>query len=207
MDASPNRCRSCAVVGNSGNLKGSLYGALIDTHDLIIRMNNAVIKDYEKDVGKRTSLHVMYPESAIDLDNTTHLVLFPFKTDDLRWLISAFTTGSIKHTYKTVKAKIKANKDLVMVLNPAFIKFVYDICLEKKGRYPSTGFLALMLSMQICDEVNVFGFGADKDGNWHHYWEPLRNKKFKTGLHSGVHEYNFLMQLFEKKKLHIFRGW
>lgn len=36
-DAGPGRCRTCAVVGNSGNLKGSHYGALIDAHDLVIR--------------------------------------------------------------------------------------------------------------------------------------------------------------------------
>lgn len=37
LDASPKRCRTCAVVGNSGNLKGSRYGHLIDLHDFVIR--------------------------------------------------------------------------------------------------------------------------------------------------------------------------
>ncbi|CAB1333234.1 unnamed protein product, partial [Coregonus sp. 'balchen'] len=84
MDAGPERCRTCAVVGNSGNLKGSHYGALIDS------------------------------KSAIDLDNTTTLVLFPFKTLDLQWLPGAITNGShITFSYAPLRAKIKANKDLV----------------------------------------------------------------------------------------------
>lgn len=37
MDGGPERCRTCSVVGNSGNLKGSRYGGLIDASDFIIR--------------------------------------------------------------------------------------------------------------------------------------------------------------------------
>ncbi|CAG5883776.1 unnamed protein product [Menidia menidia] len=40
MDAGPVRCRRCSVVGNSGNLKGSHYGRLIDSSDFIIRSVN-----------------------------------------------------------------------------------------------------------------------------------------------------------------------
>lgn len=56
-------------------------------------MNFAPTKGYEEDVGTKTTYHVMYPESAVDLDNSTHLVLLPFKILDLEWLIRAFTTG------------------------------------------------------------------------------------------------------------------
>uniref|UniRef100_A0A672RM42 CMP-N-acetylneuraminate-beta-galactosamide-alpha-2,3-sialyltransferase 1 n=1 Tax=Sinocyclocheilus grahami TaxID=75366 RepID=A0A672RM42_SINGR len=95
-DAGPSRCRTCAVVGNSGNLLGSYYGPVIDNHDFVFRMNKAPVQGYEKDVGSRTTHHIMYPESATHLDNNTHLVLLPFKTLDIQWVTSALTDGSIK---------------------------------------------------------------------------------------------------------------
>lgn len=33
----PGRCLRCAVVGNSGNLRGAGYGATIDGHNYIMR--------------------------------------------------------------------------------------------------------------------------------------------------------------------------
>uniref|UniRef100_A0A8C7W927 CMP-N-acetylneuraminate-beta-galactosamide-alpha-2,3-sialyltransferase 2 n=1 Tax=Oncorhynchus mykiss TaxID=8022 RepID=A0A8C7W927_ONCMY len=200
MDAGPERCRTCAVVGNSGNLKGSHYGALIDSNDVIIRMNMAPTFSYEEDVGSRTTHQVMYPESAIDLDNTTRFLLIPFKTLDLQWLPGAITNGSnITYSYLPLRPKIK-----VLVLNPAFMKYVHQVWLDYQGKYPSTGFMALILAIHICDEVNVYGFGKDKDGHWHHYWEASTNKWLKTGVHDGNYEYNVVMKLSEKFKLQIY---
>lgn len=51
---------------------------------------------YEQDVGSKTTHRIIYPESAMDMDNSTHMVLIPFKTVDLQWLISVFTTKHIK---------------------------------------------------------------------------------------------------------------
>ncbi|XP_026101118.1 CMP-N-acetylneuraminate-beta-galactosamide-alpha-2,3-sialyltransferase 2-like [Carassius auratus] len=180
-DAGPSRCRTCAVVGNSGKLLGSYYGPVIDHHDFVFRMNKATVQGYEKDVGSRTTHRVMYPESAIHLDNNTHLVLLPFKTIDIQWITSALTDGSIKRTRFKVIDKLQANKDKVMVMHPAFMHYVHNTWLHIKSRrsYPSTGFLVLIYALHICDEVNVFGFGADDKGTWHHYFEK-NTQVFKT---------------------------
>ncbi|XP_062265943.1 CMP-N-acetylneuraminate-beta-galactosamide-alpha-2,3-sialyltransferase 1 isoform X2 [Platichthys flesus] len=144
MDASPMRCRTCAVVGNSGNLIGSDYGDLIDSSKFVFR------------------------------------------------------------TYQSVPARIKANRDKVVIYNPTFFKYVYDNWLEGHGRYPSTGFLSLLLALHICDEVSVFGFGADQSGSWHHYWEDNHMKH--TGVHDGDYEHNLTSLLVENHKIKMFRG-
>uniref|UniRef100_A0A672GIJ0 CMP-N-acetylneuraminate-beta-galactosamide-alpha-2,3-sialyltransferase 1 n=1 Tax=Salarias fasciatus TaxID=181472 RepID=A0A672GIJ0_SALFA len=178
---SPGRCRTCAVVGNSGNLNGSHYGSLIDRNDVVIRMNQGPTEGYEDDVGSKTTHRVMYPHTAVKLDNSSRLVFFAYKI--------------IKHGSLFVN---------VMVLNPAFMKYVHEALLKRKGRYPSTGFITVALSLQICDEVNVFGFGADKQGNWNHYFEKLKNKRLRTGQHAGNQEYKVIEELHNKQKIQLF---
>ncbi|KAM4725049.1 LOW QUALITY PROTEIN: CMP-N-acetylneuraminate-beta-galactosamide-alpha-2,3-sialyltransferase 1-like [Anableps anableps] len=200
-----DRIRTCAVVGNSVNLRGSGYGHLIDSYETIIRMNRGPVKGFE-DIGSKTTHRVMYPESAMDLDNTTHLILFPFKINDIERVIKAFTTGFYGRSYRKVITKIKANKDLVMVVNPAFMKYVHEVWMKRRGTYPSTGFTTLILALHICDEVHVFRFGADSNGNWSHYFEVLKNKNYRTGLHSGTNEYSVLKQLASEKTIKLYKG-
>ncbi|KAM9497008.1 CMP-N-acetylneuraminate-beta-galactosamide-alpha-2,3-sialyltransferase 2-like [Clarias gariepinus] len=206
-DAGPDRCRTCAVVGNSDNLIGSHYGHLIDAHDFIFRMNQGPTVGYERDVGLKTTHRAIYPESAMDLDNSTHLVLLPFKVLDMEWLISIFTNKNITHTYRYVKHTIKANKDKVMIMSPEFMRYVYTRWLKKRGKYPSTGFLILILALHMCDEVNVFGFGPRKDGRWYHYYDKRYHHNMNTGSHNGSVEYTFMLELEKRNKIKIYKGW
>ncbi|KAK6471705.1 CMP-N-acetylneuraminate-beta-galactosamide-alpha-2,3-sialyltransferase 2-like [Huso huso] len=206
MTGDPSQCRRCAVVGNSGNLRGSIYGNLIDSHDVVMRMNKAVTSGFESDVGRKTTHHFLYPESAIDLPADVHLVLVPFKTLDLQWIASALSTGQITKTYMEVKQFIKADKDKVMVISPAFLKYVNDKWTEHHGRYPSTGMLAVIFALHTCDEVSVFGYGADVNGNWHHYWEENKYASAfrKTGVHSADFETETLKKLVEEGKIRLY---
>ena len=48
----------CAVVGNSGLLRFSEYGKAIDSHDVIVRINQAPIRGYSRRVGLKVTHRV-----------------------------------------------------------------------------------------------------------------------------------------------------
>ncbi|XP_061109817.1 CMP-N-acetylneuraminate-beta-galactosamide-alpha-2,3-sialyltransferase 1-like [Conger conger] len=113
----------------------------------------------------------------------------------LELIMSALTTGSMKSAPLPEMAQINADK------------YIYDVWLERHGKYPSTGFLTLMLAIHICDEVNVFGFGAAKDGSWQHYWEKTKlSRRRPTGVHAGDYESMLMKLLACKNKLKLFEG-
>jgi hypothetical protein len=60
-----NRTVRVAVVGSSGNLLSRGHGAAIDAHDLVIRVNDAVVRGFEADVGSRTDLRVTWEKGLI----------------------------------------------------------------------------------------------------------------------------------------------
>ncbi|NXC60740.1 SIA4B sialyltransferase, partial [Aleadryas rufinucha] len=174
----PSHCRTCAVVGNLGQLKGSSHRLAIDAHDWVLRMNRAKITGFELDVGMRTTHHLMYPESAVNLRPDVHLVLVPYKPLDLQWVTSAFSTGELTRCVSFGGRHLLCWKPCgwhsVLILSPAFLKYIHDKWTQHHGRYRSTGFTALLFALHSCQQVSVFGFGADSEGNWHHYWDKKR---------------------------------
>uniref|UniRef100_A0A8D0GTY7 CMP-N-acetylneuraminate-beta-galactosamide-alpha-2,3-sialyltransferase 1 n=1 Tax=Sphenodon punctatus TaxID=8508 RepID=A0A8D0GTY7_SPHPU len=174
------------------------------------QMNRAPTAGFEMDVGSKTTHHFVYPESYRELAENVSMIVIPFKILDLRWIISALSTvfSSFNSTYVPVPRKIKVNKDKILVYNPVFIKYVYDNWLQHHGRYPSTGILSVIFALHICDEVDLYGFGADSKGNWHHYWEnnPSAGAFRHTGVHDGDFESNVTGTLASVDKIRFFKG-
>lgn len=115
------------------------------------------------------------------------------------------------------------------MVNPAFFKYVHEQWTEHHGRYPSTGMLAIIFALHVCDQVSrgrsssshlseigpnalplqvsVFGYGADQQGNWHHYWEENRYAGAfrKTGVHNADFETEVIQQLAKEGKITLLR--
>jgi hypothetical protein len=187
----PGQCRRCAVVGGAGNLIGSGYGSLIDSKEVIIRMNTAPVKGYERDVGSKTTHHIVYPESARayrGLSSSGKLVLLPFKLLDIEWLISTFTTHNISRGWMPVPTRLDVTAKDAMVVHPEFLHYVQWTWLTNHGHNPSGGFFAIMWALHICDEVDVFGFGRNSFGNWHHYYDRVERQRKDPWRITRVHD-------------------
>jgi hypothetical protein len=189
--------RMCAVVGASRNLLGSGYGPLIDAHDLVFRVNRAPRGDFASDVGWRTTHHVAWPTnlSKENADRRAYLLWNPLTlhTPDLfDWMLSL------------VEKDLRWDPERVRIINPEFVKYLHESWMEERGSFPSTGLVAMMLAVHVCDEVDIFGFGADAQGRWDRYYED--DPKVPTDLHPADFEGELRSELEERGIIKVYLG-
>ncbi|XP_059495050.1 CMP-N-acetylneuraminate-beta-galactosamide-alpha-2,3-sialyltransferase 4-like isoform X2 [Stegostoma tigrinum] len=203
-------CKRCVIVGNGNTLRNSSLGETINKYDVVIRLNNAPVRGYEKDVGNKTTLRIFYPESTIEdptVENNldTLFVLVPFKAADINWLKAIVYNETRITTGFWKRPAFVKNLDpaKVRILNPYFMYQAATKLLDqpnmikRRGNHPTTGFLAITLGLNYCDEVDVAGFGYplnQKDGRIH-YFDRLSMKQMANSVHNVTHEHLFLKKL------------
>jgi len=193
----PRRRQICAVVGASRNLLGSRYGNLIDAHNVVFRVNRAPTADFHRDVGEKTTHHITWPTDFGKgmADRRAYLLLNPMTvaTENLfDWIVSL------------VEDSLRWDPGRVRIIHPEFVKYIYEDWMDERGQFPSTGFIALMIAVHVCDDVDVFGFGADADGRWDRYYED--DPAVPTGLHPAEFEGEFRREMEDKGILKVFLG-
>ncbi|XP_036428273.1 alpha-N-acetylgalactosaminide alpha-2,6-sialyltransferase 1-like [Colossoma macropomum] len=218
-------CVRCAVVGTGGILNGSRKGKEIDSHHYVFRMNGAVTKGFEEDVGNKTSVYVhtsyalhqsvyglkTYGFSSAPKDEGIKYVLIPEGMRDFEWIQGLFQKNIVKKgVFKGFSPLSfyggRIEKERFYVLHPDFLRYIRNRFLSSKSLNedywhlyrPTNGAFTLFLALHTCDIVNVYGFiTAD-----HHKYS---NYYFDTGVKTSVvffinHDYNLEIQTW--KKLH-----
>ncbi|XP_070342460.1 CMP-N-acetylneuraminate-beta-galactosamide-alpha-2,3-sialyltransferase 1-like [Equus asinus] len=203
------RCRTCAVVGNSRFLRGSGLGFRINQHDIVLRMNQAPVQGFEKDVGNTTTMRIMYPEIASTQDPGTQLLLLPLNSSGLKWFMKVLQEQNViwkpkNPGYRMVQfpGGSTESKDEVFVISLTFLQYVQDHWLRKQDQFPSLGFVALLYALHTCDQVSLFGFGTDQLMRWSHYWDD--KYQFKSKMHSFEDEQQIILKLQCEGKVVIY---
>jgi len=162
--------RTCALVGNSGSLLATRYGAAINNHDVVVRMNIAPVAGKEAHVGKKTTMRMinskwvrLYSQGSNMVGVGPKATLLVRVVDQPRWF-------SLLHRYMG-KRRPDVN---VILLNTQSVRAAtklletYRLCYHyndrkfEGGTIPSSGFVLALSLSKVCDQVNVYGFGRPK---------------------------------------------
>ncbi|KAI3855149.1 hypothetical protein MKW92_040521 [Papaver armeniacum] len=212
--ASDRKYDSCAVVGNSGILLTNEYGDMIDKHEFVIRLNNARIRGYEKNVGSKTTLSFVNCNKMHLCARRETCFCHPYgeNVPIVMYICRATHLMDYIICNSTHKAPLLLTDARFDVLCSRIVKY-YSLKLftEETGKSPeewaashdgsllhySSGMQAVMLALGICDKVSIFGFGKSVVVK-HHYHN---NQKTELHLHDYEAEYAFYRDLVENPEV------
>ncbi|XP_067369598.1 ST3 beta-galactoside alpha-2,3-sialyltransferase 3a isoform X2 [Channa argus] len=167
-------CKTCIIIGNGGILTNKSLGKKIDEFDVVVRLNGAPLKGYEKDVGSKTTIRITYPEGAFQkmdyYESQSLFVLSAFKSLDLKWMRYMISNQKLRNTegfWKSVAKRVPREASDMRILNPYFIQeasfkligLPYNNGQMGRGNVPTLGSVAITMALHNCDEVAVAGFG------------------------------------------------
>ncbi|KAL7190156.1 hypothetical protein ACSBR2_022436 [Camellia fascicularis] len=149
----PRQFERCAVVGNSGDLLKTEFGREIDSHDAVIRDNEAPVNEkYAKYVGLKRDFRLVVRGAA------RNMVPILNGSDDEVLIIKSLT-------HRTFNAMIKS------IPNPVYL--FQGIVLRRGAK--GTGMKSIELALSMCDIVDIYGFTVDPGyTEWTRYFSTPR---------------------------------
>ncbi|XP_021278207.1 beta-1,6-galactosyltransferase GALT29A isoform X2 [Herrania umbratica] len=200
--------KSCAVVGNSGILLSSDHGALIDGHEVVIRLNNARTERFEKNVGSKTSISFVNSNILHLCARREGCFCHPYggNVPMVMYICQPVHFMDYLMCNSSHKAPLLITDPRFDMLCSRIVKY-YSVkrFVEETGKplgewgsthggsmfHYSSGMQAVMLALGICDKVSIFGFGKSTSAK-HHYHT---NQKAELRLHDYEAEYAFYHDL------------
>ena len=163
---------SIAIVGNAGYLKDARLGKIIDSHDLVLRMNNFHIHGFEAAIGTRTDIFITnFSAHTVELDRA--------EVREARFILSSRPNNFRKNRRFGIREIFGRNITSGMlkigrndVFAPPLDRFTEWTA--QLGEYPTTGAMAILLISDMllahCGRVYIAGFSFFE--GLKHYFNP-----------------------------------
>ncbi|CAH1270109.1 ST8SIA6 [Branchiostoma lanceolatum] len=218
----------CSLVGNSGILTGSKCGQKIDSGDFVIRFNMPpVCSPYLDDIGRRTDLVTTSRgrmnskwgllKSRTGQEKFLHHLHDQYGEDT--FVVSApFTIRRDIEVLLSISELLQSSNSSVVPLyiSPIHVRQTLqawrDLGLNLKGRINfSSGFYYTSVALELCDQVNIYGFWpfrTDREGRpvRYHYYKSVDNGGLSNSWHAMDKEFEKLLQLHNLGVLQLING-
>ncbi|XP_056627304.1 alpha-N-acetylgalactosaminide alpha-2,6-sialyltransferase 2 [Triplophysa dalaica] len=215
-------CIRCAAVGNGGILNGSKKGKEIDEHDYVFRVNGAVLKGFEEDVGSRTSFYTFSTNTMRNsmrsyrgvgyrgppISEVNKIYFLPDHNRDYILMTAAATHTVIEKGPERSKNPPKYfGEDVTVekfkIYHPDFTRYLRNRFLHsgllrtgaKRFYRPSTGAVMLLAAIHTCDQVDAYGFMTP---DWKLYSDHYYDKYYKTVRFFANHDMRMEMRLWQE---------
>ncbi|KAK9669837.1 hypothetical protein RND81_13G158000 [Saponaria officinalis] len=149
----PREFERCAVVGNSGDLLLTEFGEEIDSHDAVIRDNEAPVNEkYAKYVGMKRTFRLGVRGTARNMNK-----ILEGAPEEV------FIIKSVTHR--------DFNEMIKGIPNPVYL--FQGIVLRRGAK--GTGMKSIELALSMCDIVDIYGFTVDPGyKEWTRYFSEPR---------------------------------
>ncbi|XP_028328526.1 ST3 beta-galactoside alpha-2,3-sialyltransferase 3b isoform X2 [Gouania willdenowi] len=185
-------CRRCIIVGNGGILFNKSLGSRIDDYDVVVRLNEAPVAGFTKDVGTKTTMRITYPEGAIqkpeNYEKDSLFVFSAFKSLDFKWLrqmVLKEKLRGIEGFWKSVAHYVPREPSDMRILNPYFIQ-------EAAFQF---------IGLPFNDGLMGKGFGRSQLRKYLNLWLDNRASKIHHRLPGWTHHCTALSQTFQNYAL------
>nr|XP_039253855.1 alpha-N-acetylgalactosaminide alpha-2,6-sialyltransferase 3-like [Styela clava] len=216
----PILCNSCALVSSAGTMLDSKAGIEIDSHDCVLRMNNAPTATFEEDVGSKTTYRIFAHSSVVDVKNYARIT--PEEVANALFLVwgpkKNLEPGKI--TNRHLKDIVKQNPDINLhVLSQNRVedadnRFEMETGKNrmKSGAYLSTGWFSILFAKDICKQIHIYGMVEDdycekqlvklfKDVPYHYYKKGTNQcSTYRTHEYARAGAHRFLTEKRVYKK-------
>jgi len=199
---------SCAVVGNSGMVLDSTHGEFIDSHDTVIRFNDAVVEGYEKSVGSRTDIRIVNCHIFQGLINPDYYKKyfsnfdpeFPLKLHNEIILIK---NNVDPYAFEYVFHIMKDNGCEIHYLDPQILTTITKELHLPEGE-PSNGVVGIFLGSKNFKTTSCFGFSFYEEP-WErkHYYEEIT--PYDQASHDFTLEKLYVTRLEEEGAIKIYK--
>ena len=220
------RWGSCAIVGNSGHLHFSEYMKSIDSHDTVVRVNQAPAIRYWRRVGRKTThrvLNRLWTRTYRNSRGMKNGQVLPVE-QDLTFVVTRANTQEFEllqdyltETRPDVGLLYMSSRATSMA-QPLLAGYREKLCSAGHGPFvglnvPSSGYVMIQFLLGLCDRVSVYGFGVaplDQGPQVYpyHYYKGVGMRKVGDPVHSFDAEELLLRQLGREGVLEfcVYRG-
>lgn len=192
------RCHQCVIVTSSSHLLGTHLGTVIDRAECTIRMNDAPTTGYNADVGNKTSFRVVAHSSLYRVLKRPQE--FVNKTPETIFIFWGPPTKMQKSLLKIIQRVCTSFPNMTAyVVSPSRMKQFDDLFRgetgkdrEKSRSWLSTGWFTMVIAVELCDAVHVYGMVPPSYCGRHppprrlpyHYYEPKGPDECTTYIHN-----------------------